>query len=98
MVGARAVAACDLQVATVEEAVAGGDNAVFRYHLGGAAPHVVVGAGHAHAVVVLGEKDGAACHARAACSGLPRQSCLQRLATPELLAAAARRRGRSPIR
>ncbi len=67
--GALAVAAGYLQIATVEEAVAGGDNAVFRHHLGGAAAHVVVSAGHAHAVVVLGEKDGAACHARAACSG-----------------------------
>lgn len=40
--------------------------------LGCSAAHVVVGAGHAHAVVVLGEKDGAACHAGGACSGLPR--------------------------
>ena len=57
--GALAVAAGYLQIATVEEAVAGGDDAVFRHHLGGAAAHVVVSTGHAHAIVVLGEKDGA---------------------------------------
>ena len=56
MVGALAVAACDLQVAPVEEAVAGGDDAVFRHHLGGAAPPGVV-------------QVSAACHAEAACGG-----------------------------
>ena len=59
VVGALAVATGYLQIAPVEEAVAGGDNAVFRHHLGGAAAHVVVSTGHAHAIVVLCEKDGA---------------------------------------
>ena len=74
MVGALAVAACDLQVATVEEAVAGGDDAVFRHHLGGAAPHVVVGAGNGEVLSLFAEQHGAVLgivgHIPDACAGL----------------------------
>ena len=59
MVNALAVAACDLQIAPVEEAVAGGDDAVFRHHLGGAAPHVVVGAGNGEVLSLFAEQHGA---------------------------------------
>ena len=58
--------------------VAGGDLPVLRHHLGGAATHVVVGTGYGEAGTHLAEQHGAVCHAGAACSGLPRQSCLQR--------------------
>ena len=58
--------------------VAGGDLPVLRHDLGGSAAHVVVGTGYGEAGTHLAEQHGAVCHAGAACSGLPRQSCLQR--------------------
>ena len=49
--------------------MAGGDDAVFRHHLGGAAAQVVVGTGHGQVCPHLAEQHRAVCHAGAACSG-----------------------------
>ena len=69
MITASVVTASYLEVASVQESLVQRYTTIDGHFLGGSAPHVVVGAGNAHAIVVLGEKDGAACHARAACSG-----------------------------